>query len=502
MVHNDALATTLSEFGRKGSTRARRRIRLLAALFCIGLVGVGSVHSANASDIQWSGLYRAEAIRIQNPELSGDGSREKAYALHHLILKPKIVAGDGITIFGRFDLLNNSGFGQNNQAGEFLGQGVGSAPAGSDRNTDNSNVLSRNQAAGGLAVTQLYLSWVQEFGQLIVGRTPLHFGLGLTFNQGDGPFDHFLTTLDMVAYRVVSGNFSVTPMLGKVNEGTAGQEDDVRDYMLHLQYENPDTDLSIGAIYQMRMGGGNDVRINSDAMGGVGSTQAGNYKHNYIGAFTSQKLGSFKVAFEAGVLNGESGVRTQAGQTVKLDAFGAAVEVGYQEENSPWSGLVKFGFASGDDPGSNDIQEGFIANRNYRLGMLMFAHPLGRRDFLRTSLIRDTQADASNQIDTEAISNVIYLNPSLNYKASDRFSYHFALVTGRLNKDPLGGGRSVSSDLGYELNFGIEWKPFERLIWSTDFAALMPGEAFRGGSEQISTTSLTYGMMTRAAIRF
>ncbi|MDX9732473.1 MAG: hypothetical protein RBT63_11930, partial [Bdellovibrionales bacterium] len=449
---------------------------------------------SQAADIQWGGLYRAEGIRIHNPELSGSNT-DKAYMLHHLVLAPKIVAADGMTIFGRFDVLNGAGFGANSQAGEFIGQGVGQSPPAPGTGAWDSNVLSRGQAFGGIAVSELYMSWAHEFGQLVVGRAPLHFGMGAWFNSGRGNFDHYLTTLDMVGYKIVAGNLFIMPILGKVNEGAVDKEDDVNDYMVHVQYDNPETELSIGLLYQIRAGTGNDSPVNSDLIGGAGSTLHGNYKHNYIGLYSSQKLSDFTVAVEAGILSGEAGVRSAAGQDVKLDGFGIAAEVSWKPEASNWSAWVKAGFASGDDPSTNDAQEGFVFSRNYRIAQMLFTHPLGQGDFLRTGLHRNAAAGASSQIDTEAISNVTYLAPSIQYRASDRWAYGGTLATGWLNKEPFVGG-STATDLGYELDLNISWTPFDRFTWINEVGLLFPGEAWKAGPANLDN-SFAYGITTK-----
>lgn len=477
-------------------SRAFAPVALLVAL-PVSLVATASV--SNAADLQWGGLYRFEAIRINNPELSGDKA-DKAYMLHHLVLAPKIVAADGITIFGRFDLMNNSGFGVNTQAGEFVGKGVGAGAPAAGTTANNSNVLSRSQDQGSLAVSELYVSWAQEFGQLIAGRAPIHFGLGSYFNSGSGNFDHYLSTLDMVGYKIVMGNLFVMPIIGKVNEGAVNKEDDVNDYMVHVQYDNPETDLSLGLIYQLRIGNGSDVVVNSSYMGGTGSTNNGNYKHNYIGLFSQQKVSTFTIGVEAGILSGETGVKTATNEDVKLNGFGLAAELGWKPEASKWSGLLKAGFASGDDPGSNDTQEGYVFSRNYRVGMMMFTHPLGQRDFLRTGLYRDTTTSAASQIDTEAISNAIYIAPSVQYKSNDKWSYGGTFITGRLNKEPIAGG-STASDLGYELDVNVTWSPFDRFTWITEVGALLPGEAWKAGPANLDN-SFAYGLTTKAAIRF
>lgn len=474
----------------------------LSLLIALGFLIFGVLASkSEAADFQWNGLYRFEGLRINNPELNGQKA-DKAYMLHHLILAPKIIAADGMTIYGRFDLLNNGTFGANNQAGDFLGKGVGTAtPTGSD----TSNVLSKNQEVGGLAISQLYMNWNQEFGQLVVGRAPLNFGLGAWFNSGRGDYDHYFSTLDMVGYKIVMGNFYLMPILGKVNEGSVNQEDDVNDYIIHAQYDNPETDLSLGLLYQMRIGGGNDIPVNNSYVGGTGSTRTGNYKHNYIGLFSSQKISDVTVGVEAGLLSGDAGARTSAAngsQDVKFNGFGLASEINWQPADSKWAAKLMAGFASGDDPGTAETQEGMVFHRNYRLGMLMFRHPLGQRDFFRTGLARDATAtySALGTIDTEAISNVLYIAPKVTYKSSDKWSYAGTLITGRLNKEPIAGG-NTGTNIGYEVDLAATWSPFDRFSWTTELGLLLPGDSWKAGSANLDN-SFAYGLMTKAAVRF
>ncbi len=477
----------------------RSRVHSTSLMLFRGLAAIAIAAAASlsqAADLQWGGMYRFEGIRISNPDLSNKA--DKAYMLQHLVLAPKIVAADGITIYGRFDLLNNAGFGANSQAGEFIGKGVGNTVP--TTNANNSNILTRNQESGTLAVNELYVSWAQEFGQLIAGRAPIHFGLGSYFNAGKGSFDHYLSTLDMVGYKIVMGNLFVMPIIGKVNEGAIDKEDEVNDYMIHAQYDNPETDLSLGAIYQMRMGFGNDLPFGTNYMGGVGATKAGNYKHSYIGLFSSQKVSTFTIGVEAGMLNSDTGIKTAANQDVKINGFGVAAELNWKPEGSKWSAMLKAGFASGDDPGSNDNQEGFVFHRNYRVGQLMFSHPLGQRDFLRTGLYRDTTTSAASQIDTEAVSNAVYVAPSFLFKANDKIAYGGTFVTGRLNKDPIAGG-STASDLGYEVDLNFTWSPFDRFTWISEMGLLFPGQAWKAGPANLDN-SFAYGLTTKAAIRF
>jgi hypothetical protein len=473
-------------------------------VFAVALGCLGS--SAKAADLTWGGTYRVEAVKIEGSELGGTTS-DKAYFLHHLTLTPKIIAADGLTIYSRFDLFNNPTWGANQQLGEFLGRGVNNSipQSTTTRNESDSNVLSRSGKAGDLAVTTLYASWVQEFGQLVVGRAPVQFGLGLSFNAGNGMFDHYIDTRDLVGYKVVLGNFFFMPMLAKVNEGNLGEEDDVNDYIFHLQYDNPETELALGLLYDIRVStfAGNDIPSGANAGTNIGGTNpivADGGKSTLIGLYASQKVSNFTIAVEADMLSGDTGLKSAAGAGVSLNSFGIAGDITWAPPESKTKGGLKIGMATGDDPGTTDVYEGFAFSRNYDVAMLMFNHPLGQADFLRTGLVRNTTIKASNQPDTEAISNVIYIAPNLQQQWKENLSWGGTLVYGMLNKNPLPGTDTATS-LGFELDLNLTYKPYDRLTWVTEAGFLFPGEAWKGGTSGFEN-KFAYGLITKAAISF
>jgi len=471
---------------------------------------------AKAADLTWGGFYRFEAVKVNNAELTSDKT-DKTYGLHHLVLLPKLVAADGLTIHSRLDILNDPTHGINGNgqiysvAGDVLGNGPGTPVSGATgpvTGTD-SNAWGRTMRAGTLAITELWASWTQEFGQLIVGRAPIHFGLGTAFNSGQGLFDHYIDTRDMVSYKVVLGNFSVTPMFGKMSEGGTAVEDDVDDYILHLQYDNPDSELSLGFIYNLRVVLGNDSPVpTSSTYWPAGFTRSGSYKNTLMGFYLSEKaLPWLRASVEADLLSGDSGVVNAGGAGLGLNSFGFAGEVAtIPSAEDRWSGVFKFGMATGDDPGTNDAYEGYAFSRNYDVALLMFNHPLGKADFLRTGMIRNASQTASSQIDTEAISNTIYFAPSVKYRAKDNLTWGATFVYALLNKDPLlagsgSGGAGTATDLGYELDLSVNYKPLERLTWITEAGFLLPGNAWKGGSNSYEN-KFAYGVVTKAAISF
>jgi hypothetical protein len=469
-----------------------KQIAFVAAFFFLS--------SAFAADFKWGGRYRFEGVGVRNTNLQNGGT-SKAYGLQHLILQPTIIAADGFNIYGRFDVLNNSSAGLlNSQVGQFLGSGPGS---GTRTDATNSNVVSQTQNSDTLLINHLYISWVNEFNTLMVGRMPVHFGLGITHNDGAGEFDHWMDTKDIVGYKMVFGNLFLMPMLGKVNEGALQQEDDVNDYMLHFQYDNTESKLSMGVFYEARVAaggasGGNDAPA---SMSGAGTTTDG-WEGKQLNLFVSRRFDdSLGFGMEAGFQSGSTGLN-QGGAIMSLQGFGIATELKWTPSNSKWSGLLKAGVATGDDPTTTDKFEGYIFDRNYDVSNLLFNHVLGNYDLFGSSIAGKASAvgAGSGSVDVDALSNVLYVSPSFSYKMSDLWSVDNRFTWASLQQTNF-GTFSADKNVGIEWDLGLSYRPHEHFILGIDLAFLLPGDAFVGGASNFSKEN-AYGFGTKAAVSF
>jgi len=379
-----------------------------------------------------------------------------------------------------------------------MGQGPHSA---TPTNASNSNVLSRNQKADTLQVSSLYLSWIQEFSAVMAGRMPVHFGLGMTHNSGSGEFDHWLDTKDVLAYKIVFGNLFLMPMLGKVNEGDIDKEDDVNDYILHFQYDNKESKLSMGVFYEARVasaGGGNDVPVNVTTPNG---TITDGWEGKQLNIFVAREFEQLDFGMEAGFQSGSTGLKTASGSVMSLQGFGIATELKWHPTNSKWKALLKAGIATGDDPDTQDKYEGYIFNRNYEVATLLFNHPMGSFDIFKTSLAGGSSATRrSDAADVDAVSNVMYISPDFTYQMSDTFAVDTRFTYATLQNSNY-SGFNADKNVGFEWDLGTSYRPHEHFILGFDFAVLFPGSAFAGGSSGFQKET-AYGFGSKAAVSF
>lgn len=474
----------------------------------ISLASMSFATAVSASEINWEGAYRVEAMSLQNPSQSSaaDAPGEKSYILHHVILQPKIVAADGLNLYGRLDVFNNANY-ADSQMGDFLG---GAPSTGSSRGVGTTGTNTQTQQAATIQVSHFYLKWANEFGALIVGRTPVQFGLGITHNAGLGQFDHYFDTHDVLGYKFIAGNLSFLPMYGKVKENSLVGEDDINDFMFQFQYENPDTELNLGVFYDIRSA---NKAANASAdgaavgtpYGGSGATKFGTLETKTLNLFVQRNFGNLRFGFESSFANGKLGVRDSVGRETNLDAYALAAELTYNPSGALTFDL-KAGLATGDDPGTTDKFEGYLFDRNYDVGFLLFNHKLGGYDVLGTSSFRNTTA--ANQFDTDAadneyLTNATYIAPGAGWHMSEAWTLNTHVIWAQLQRSVapvVPNARNVEKDLGIEWDLGLSYNPNKNLTVELGSGFLFPGGAFKGSADL--PNEFSYGLNAKAAVRF
>jgi hypothetical protein len=450
------------------------------------------VSSANAISIDWKGTYRFEWTQVDRPSLAAPyGS--KSYGLNYLSLSPKIIATDGITIVSKFDVLANQDAAYSNaQFGQLWGQGWNTGAA------YQSNVYAQNQRSTNLTVSQLYLNLNQEYGALVVGRAPIEFGLGITHNAGNGAFDHWADTMDMVGYKFIVDNFFFMPILGRVYDQDVSQGNTVQDTILQLQYESKESGSLIGVMQQTRKAslGANDAPN--------AGTKTGEFNVQTMSFILGREWEKFGFKLEAGFNSGTLGVQSAALEDIKTNGYGIAAEFYMPRKDSKYDLNVRIGMATGDDPTSTGTYEGFQFDRNYDVAMLMFNHRLGQQDFLTTGLTRDLTKGVSTSLDDESISNALYISPRVSYAWNERMDLNNTLTYAQLLTNPVATNSGFSKDLGFEWDIDLTYKPTDKIQWVNQLGLLFPGAAFKNGTGTGGNldNAMTYGFATKAAISF
>jgi hypothetical protein len=466
--------------------------------------------AAQATSIDWAGGYRFEWTEVDRPSLTTPGQR-KAYGLHHLYLSPRIIASDGVNIYSKFHILGSQDSAyQYSQAGDIWGGGLPRTPNPKDTtdvDSSRNNVFAKNQRQTPIQVSQLYLTVDQENGVFFAGRMPLEFGLGMTYNLGNGPFDHWLNSRDMVGFKFLVDNITIQPMFGRQYDENYGQGNNIQDQMIHLQYDNKDSGNLLGLLYEQRKG---SVAVNDAPLATMTGTNGpgvvdGDFSTQRTSFMLGKSWSGFAFKFEGSFLSGSTGIKNAKGNNVKVNGYGLAAELYFPNPSSnvasQWEWKIRIGLATGDDPTTDDY-EGFQFDKNYDVAFLMFNHRLGQKDFFSTNLVKDTTAGRNNStsIDDEAIGNAAYFSPQLKYMWSDKFDLIQTVTAAQLIANPT-NATDFNKTVGLEYDVELLYKMRERVSWSNQIGLFFPGAAFKDGQTGLETAN-TWGLASRIAITF
>lgn len=459
----------------------------------LGIALLLTATQAQAMTLDWSGGYRFEYTEVDKPSL-GSPSQRKAYGLNYLYLSPKIIAADGVNVTSRFDILSSAQY-----PGSQLGTIWGFDGNVANGTSNPSSATSNNPGDAKVSISQLYLTVNQEYGALIVGRAPLDFGIGMAYSSGKGAFDHWYDTRDLVAYKIVFGDWFLMPLLSRqASHYEFGQGGSISSTAAVLQYENADNRSLLGVIMEQKKGAKEALGYSASqiaAYGGdaVNSNLSTTSTHFVLG----RGFDSFGFKIEAGFVSGETGV-TSGAEDVTLNGYGIAAELSFPRPESKWDYTVKLGMATGDDEGTSF--GGYAFDQNYDVAMLLFNHRLGQRDFMKTNVYRNTVRDLGNTADEEYLSNAIYFAPSVNYKWSDRLDVRNTVIWAQL-ANVVNSSVDSSKDLGLEWDIELVYKPSDRIQWVNQVGLLFPGEAFKNGNDNLEN-GFNFGFASKAAISF
>lgn len=456
------------------------------------LLALGCGQSASALSIDWTGGYRIEYVDIDAPTLSNPGGK-KNYATNYLYLNPKIIASDGINIVGRFDIMGSDVPAyRNSQHGLFLGGGVGGATG--------QNATTQNSDSTNLRVSQLYLNVQHEYGELVAGRTPIQFGMGITHNAGLGEFDHWMDTRDLILYRFKVDNLYLMPIFAKIKQTSFEIGRTISENSYVLEYDNKDIGAKTGVFYQTRT---SSDQANDAAASGIPGAVAttGGISLKTVNIFLERKWSAFEIRLEGSFLTGTTGLVTAANEEITTDSYAVVSELLFPAvEDAKWEFGAKLGAVSGDDP-TTAKYEGYQLDRNYDVAMLLFNHRMGAADFLTTGITRSgSGTTVANSADEESIGNAMFIAPSVKYIWDEKFDIKSSLVYAQLMTNP-GNFVDFKKDLGIEVDLELVYKPRDRVTWSTGFGYLSPGNAWKAGTTNLDNKA-NWGFSTKAAITF
>lgn len=479
------------------------------------LLVIGGGQAAQALDLDWSGQFRAESHTIFNYTMDGSdatrvpdaarvaaggyvipagGAHRADFQTLFLRLRPKLVVNDNIFIKSEW-WAGSPVFG-------FFG---GAAPYSNDQRQFNSN-FSRGSW---ISAQRLWAELQTDVGTIKLGRAPLHWGLGVVWNSGDGLSDRYMSTGDVIGLTARFGSFTVAPSVIKYTMGNAVGGNctvsganctattvggsSVSDYSFILKYENADDDYEIGLNFIRRLSEhAQDPTFGYLGIGNVADTTQlpARSVFNTWDIYLKKKLGPVTVAAEMPITQGEVG-------EMQYRSFAIAGELNWKLGDS-WDLGMKMGRAPGQpniNPGARaDQLKAFYFHPNYHLGMILFNYQLA--NFSQLNSLNNGASSESNLKSPffNPVVNAQYLTLGGSYRANDRWKlsagYLFAqapesATTGKpffntWNKKYYNNTAAVEQgkSLGHEFDLNATYNWDDALSLGFDGGLFLPGSYF------------------------
>ncbi len=478
---------------------------------------LGLSHAGASAVLDLEGQYSLEGFFIRNALLNNSSS--KFYFLHQLRLKPEIKVTDGLSVHGRLDLLTNPWtYNFKYKAGSVMGM-----------NEISSSQFQNSFFQPGLDITNLYFSWNNAFIKLMGGRMPLHFGLGLLFDEGEDSLDHFADYIDGIGVEFKIGNLEIHPVFGLLSENLSGGVN-AYEILLQLQYELVDSGLLFSLMYDTRIATQSGRQLSYGPLVPEPSrdlyfprdrpssptfpfpdtvnTGVERWSSQTIGTYVKKDFSFGSISLEADfIFSSTVGLRADnnSDQALEFSGYGIVAEIA-SHPSASWNWGLKTGYLSGDDPNTNQRYEGFIASRNYNVGMLMFNHAIGYQDTTGGSyrVYNQNAQQSSNENvtnfyredlpDVEYLTNALFIAPSLKKSLFKNGYLTSNVVWARLVQNSIW---AEGTNLGFEVDLGFLYESSRYLALGIEGGLLFPGAGFVGESKR-----MVYGIQGNVVVSF
>ncbi len=475
-----------------------------------------SINSATALPIDWTGVFGADTHMISNFCRTGDdvtkdpttrtGTQgidtvdcDANFQTYTLRLNPNIIINDGVTLKGEL----SSGY----IRGGFAG---GDSANNADGSGNNSYFFTTPAQRSALNVNQMYMEMYADTALVKIGRFSRHFGLGIVFDNGNDPWDRFLTMYDGIEAEMKIGNFSVIPHYAKISsyndasttrQGEPAGNLDVRELGLIAKYDNKNRDLVASVLYAKRSSERRNSLYNRDTVTTSG-TNRGNTEITVIEPYVSKRWNKFRIEAEASLQSGDYGNVYAANESAKLSAQAYVLNMKY-ELNPKWDIGAIGGQISGDKGDTTKFEATYL-HPNFHVADLMFRYHYPSFN------------EGGRSIFDSSMTNVRFYKIHANYK-TDKWTWKGAVIMASALETASGGKNAYhheenyrfpstqkqSNSYGYEVDLGFDylWNP--NVMVSGYYGYWVVGDyyAFTNAAKELSLSNV-HGGGLRATLQF
>jgi hypothetical protein len=431
-----------------------------------------------AAAFSYSGDWRAEVANYHNLSLSktnagqvsGDYldptnanynpnavSHTKTYWLQRFKLKPDLIVYDNVRVNSEWILLAGSALNSTSLGGQ-----TGNYSAGTVMGSDNIQAK--------LFIKRLWLDWSSDWGVFQMGRQPFNFGLGMTYNSGDGLWDYYGESVDRISYKLMMGSVSLKFGYEILSEGAVNYyNDDQNGFMAEFGYNEPESNVDMGFSWHMYFASGQRRVHTYDVF------------QKKLFPTTGITIG-WEAAYQKGSMPDQNGNNTMD----QVQAFGLLFDFLWKPGASEFG--LKTGMATGDNNPGDGKYYTFSFSRAYKIAMLLFNEDLG---------IAGDSVHGSQGIGADFNGlGTIFIAPTFAYTFMDSLKVGTTFAYAMTQKRPSAGANNTNKkSLGSELDIDATYKWKENLETGLRMGWFFPSGYF-------ASRATAMGIMATVALTF
>ncbi|TNE84552.1 MAG: hypothetical protein EP330_29125 [Deltaproteobacteria bacterium] len=443
----------------------------------LALALVATSLPAYAAEVDFEGFYRARgrlfnSLSLNRTEDSAEGVQ--SWVQHRVWLRPRILIDEHTAVFVDFRALDGVTWGDS----PLTRPDVTGATAVADL---DDGVATATTADGGATPANftLWRAWGEaHFGNahFKVGRMPLHWGAGIWQNDGLGLDADFGDTADRAQFEYRFDDAVYASLAMDIHtEGYINHSDGVHAFSGIVGYLTETVDA--GLYLQYRTAPSRDVQIFS------------------VDAAASTELGPFSMDLEAiGQFgSGDFGAGLNDG---KLTAMGGVLDLGLKANQ------LRFGAEGGFGTGDGNVDEKvttFTFDRDFDVALMMFEQPMPRLQAAVPSSANGG-VDYDEVLTGNAMSNVLYLRPTVGYTFREDLFADVSLIAARTAKLP--DSEADRSGYGLEADARVKYNPTEHIELAGTAGVFFPGKFYKNADTTLDFSAPTFGAELNTRIKF
>lgn len=486
-----------------------------------------AANSAAAVELDWSGTFRSEFNFVNNYSMDssdagqsfdparyagggyytpGGGSDDANWTTLFLRLKPKVVVNDNVYIKSEFWV-----------GDPIFGMFGNTAPYSVDQRQYNST-FGRGSI---LRAQRFWGEFLSDVGTIQVGRAPLNYGLGIVWNSGDGVWDRYESSGDLVRLVSKFGAFSFSPAVitqtlgnsfgGSCTPTTGGLPfgcvassgvGSLVDYSIMLKYENLDEDFEGGVNFIRRLGAGRQ-----ETYLGPGATPTG-FSFNTWDLYVKKRMGNLLLGAEAPIVSGQMG-------SGKYTSFAVATEADWRASDT-WQFTGKLGHVAGQPTNSTGDFKAFYFHPGYRLGLIMFNYQLANFAGPVTQNNTGTSEASLRSPYDNPITNAQYLAAATTLHAN-KWDLMLGTVFAKANtacktgetcfnqvsRQYITSNGTQGKSYGWELDFGTTFHWDDNMQFGFDTGLYFPGDFYSfSNTAQANRKSVVWANVLKVGVTF